>query len=74
MKPAKEVDRSGVKTVTYGPGRDHAEVIFVIVEGLGHTWAGGRSLLPESYVGKQSDKLKATDFIWDFFQKHPAPK
>lgn len=73
VTPAKSVDRGGVQTVTYGPGRDHAEVVFVTVEGLGHTWAGGKSLLPESFVGKQSDKLKATDFIWDFFQKHPAP-
>ena len=72
-KSAKRDDQVGVKTVTYSPGCDHAEVVFVTVAGLGHTWAGGKSLLPESFVGKQSDKLKATDFIWNFFQKHPAP-
>ena len=72
-KPATETDQNGVKISIYSPGRDQAEIVFVPVEGLGHTWAGGKSLLPESYVGKQSDKLKATDFIWNFFQKHPAP-
>ena len=72
-KPATETDQNGVKISIYSPGRDPAEIVFVTVEGLGHTWAGGKSLLPESYVGKQSDKLKATDFIWNFFQKHPAP-
>lgn len=55
---------------TYGPGRDGAEVIYVTVQGLGHTWPGGKSLLPESMVGKRSDKLKATDAIWEFFEKH----
>jgi polyhydroxybutyrate depolymerase len=73
-KPAKEVDQGGVKTVTYGPGRDGAEVVFVTVEGLGHNWAGGKNLLPEFMVGKRSDKLKTTDFVWDFFKNHPAPK
>lgn len=48
-----------------------AEVIYVTVPGLGHTWAGGKSLLPESMVGKTSDRLNATDAIRDFFEKHP---
>jgi para-nitrobenzyl esterase len=69
-KPRKTTEANGVRTEIYGPGRDGAEVMYVTVEGLGHTWPGGKSLLPESFVGKQSDKLKATDFVWDFFQKH----
>jgi polyhydroxybutyrate depolymerase len=73
-KPATDVKRNGVETLTYGPGRQHAEVACVTVEGLGHAWAGGRSLLPESMVGQESYKLNATDFICDFFQKHPAPQ
>jgi polyhydroxybutyrate depolymerase len=72
-KPCKEVYQGGVKTLTYGPGRDGAEIVFVTVEGLGHNWAGGKNLLPEFMVGKRSDKLKTTDFVWDFLQKHPAP-
>jgi len=75
--PASASEANGLRIETYGPGRDGAEMIYVTVEGLGHTWPGGQSLLPEFMVGKRSDKLKATDFIWDFFQKHatvPAAK
>jgi poly(3-hydroxybutyrate) depolymerase len=45
-------------------------VVYITVDGLGHTWAGGKSLLPEFMVGRRSDKIKATDVIRDFFQKH----
>jgi polyhydroxybutyrate depolymerase len=72
--PEKTSEANGVQTEIYGPGREGAEVVYVTVKGLGHTWAGGRSLLPEFMVGKTTDKLNATDFIWDFFQKHPAVK
>lgn len=69
-KPASTSEVNGIHIETYGPGRSGAEVIYVTIEGLGHTWAGGKSLLPESMVGKTSDKIKATDAIWDFFTKH----
>jgi poly(3-hydroxybutyrate) depolymerase len=45
----------GVRTETYSPCRDSAEVVYIEVEGLGHTWLGGRSLLPERMVGKTSN-------------------
>lgn len=71
VTPRTTTDANGVRTETYGPGRDGAEVIYVSVEGLGHTWAGGKSLLPAFLVGPRSDKLRATDLIWDFFQARP---
>ena len=64
-------EANGVRTESYGPGRGGAEVVYVTVEGLGHTWAGGKSLLPEFMVGKRSDKIQATDVIWEFFLNHP---
>ncbi|MCK7513632.1 MAG: hypothetical protein MZV70_62830 [Desulfobacterales bacterium] len=67
-------EADGVRIETYGPGRDGAEVIYVTVQGLGHTWPGGKSLLPEPMVGKRPDKLKATDAIWEFFEKHTPPE
>ncbi len=70
--PARDSESNGVRTQTYGPGRDGAEVVYITVEGLGHTWAGGKSLLPEFMVGKRSDKIKATDVLWEFFKKHGA--
>jgi len=69
-KPASMSEINGIRTETYGPGRSGSEVIYVTVEDLGHTWAGGSSLLPESMVGKTSNKIKATDAIWDFFRQH----
>jgi polyhydroxybutyrate depolymerase len=63
-------DKDGVKAIRYPEGSDDSEVVFYTVEGLGHCWPGGKELLPESLVGKTSDKLKATDIIWEFFQKY----
>jgi polyhydroxybutyrate depolymerase len=70
VTPSNVSEANGVRTETYGPGRNGAKVVYITVDGLGHTWAGGRSLLPESMVGRTSDKIKATDIIWDFFQRH----
>lgn len=63
-------DAGGVRKQTCAD-RGGAEVASITVEGLGHTWAGGSSLLPESMVGASSDKIRATDVIWDFFRRHP---
>lgn len=64
---------SGLTTLIYTGGRDDSEVRFTIITDHGHIWPGGRNLLPESMVGKPSDKFKATDAIWEFFEKHPMP-
>ncbi|MCL4205332.1 MAG: dienelactone hydrolase family protein [Pirellulaceae bacterium] len=66
---ARIAEIDGVRTEWFGPGRGGANVAYVTVKGLGHNWAGGRSLLPESIAGNRSDKLRATDLIWDFFQQ-----
>jgi len=63
----------GVRMETYSPCMGDAEVVYIAVDGLGHTWAGGKSLLPESMVGKTSKSIRATDVIWAFFRKHMQP-
>jgi polyhydroxybutyrate depolymerase len=68
--PAQDNSKNGVRTRRYGPGRDGAEVMFITIEGLGHIWAGGKNLVPGFLVGKPTDKLKATDVIWNFFRTH----
>lgn len=68
--PTSKSYANGISTETYCPGNGDVTVVYITVDDLGHTWAGGKSLLPERMVGKTSDKLKATDVIWDFFQKH----
>lgn len=61
----------GIYREAYADCMGTAEVVYVAVDGLGHTWAGGKSILPEFMVGKTSNKISATDAIWEFFQKHP---
>lgn len=61
----------GVTTLIYSGGREGAEVRYTIIKDHGHIWPGGVNQLPESMVGKASDKFKATDAIWEFFEKHP---
>lgn len=66
--PRSTTDADGIRTETYGPG---GEAVYIAIEGLGHHWPGGRSLLPEVLVGPWSGKLRATDAIWDFFRRYP---
>ncbi|OVE78306.1 hypothetical protein BVX98_00665 [bacterium F11] len=61
-------DEDGVKGISYGPCRDDSKIVFYTIEGMGHTWPGGKSLLPESIVGKTSNKIIANDLIWEFFK------
>jgi polyhydroxybutyrate depolymerase len=68
-----DTTRHGVRTRRYTGCRDGGELMFVTVEGMGHVWAGGDAQLPVFLVGKATNKLNATDLIWDFFQKHPKP-
>lgn len=70
--PSIEEIAEGVRRRKYLGGRDGAEVAFLTVEGLGHHWPGGVAVAPNILVGKPSDRLKATEAIWDFFQAHPA--
>jgi polyhydroxybutyrate depolymerase len=72
-EPEVIYDREGIKGVRYAPCDGQAEVLFYTIDGMGHTWPGGFSLLPESWVGKLTNKIKANDLIWDFFKRHQLP-
>jgi polyhydroxybutyrate depolymerase len=68
LQPNSIQENNGVRREVFaGP---KAEVLYITIEGMGHAWAGGKSLLPESMVGPSSNKLDATSEIWNFFQKH----
>ena len=54
---------------TYGPGRDAAEVVLVLIEGAGHTWPGREPLV--KFLGKATRNVSANDLMWEFFEKHP---
>jgi polyhydroxybutyrate depolymerase len=62
---------NGVREITYDQCAKGGEVVYYAVHGLGHIWPGGKSMLPEKWVGKPSDNLNATDVIWVFFKAHP---
>ncbi len=62
------------REMTSVPKPPVSEVRFTIVTEHGHVWPGGRSLLPESWVGKASEAFHATDAIWAFFESHPMPE
>ena len=66
-------DHGGVNGIAYEACRGEAEVAFDTIEGMGHTWPGGNSLLPERMVGKTSNAINATNAIWEFFKRHTKP-
>lgn len=71
--PKSETLVNGVRTTRYGSAANPTEVVLITVDGLGHVWAGGENLLPQFMVGKPTDKVKATDVIWEFFNAHSGP-
>ncbi|HYL58869.1 MAG TPA: PHB depolymerase family esterase [Candidatus Acidoferrales bacterium] len=68
------LDRNGVKELVYDRCAKTGEVVYYRIDGLGHVWPGGKNRLPEKWVGKPSDKLNATDVIWEFFKAHPRTR
>jgi polyhydroxybutyrate depolymerase len=69
-EPKQTLTSPGVTTEVYSGGRDASEVLLAIIKDHGHVWPGGKNQLPESWVGKASDKFRATDTIWEFFERH----
>jgi polyhydroxybutyrate depolymerase len=66
--PILDETNNGVRKRMYGQRSDRGQVVWLTVEGLGHHWAGGESQAPNLLVGRNTNKLKATDVIWDFFK------
>lgn len=66
-------DTDDVRRVRYGPGSAGAEVEFWTLRDLGHVWPGGDPVLSERLTGPSTDRVRATDEIWAFFERHPRP-
>ena len=62
---------SGVDEIQFKDCAKGGEVVEYFIDDMGHAWPGGRNRLPERIAGKDSDKINATDVIWDFFRLHP---
>ena len=67
--PDIEDDGTTVQQQRYGPGKNDAEVVLIVIEGGGHTWPGKKS--PIEFLGKSTLDISANNLIWEFFQKHP---
>lgn len=51
------------------PSSDVGPTLTVMyLQGHGHHWPGGRTVLPESMIGPMTSKLNATDTLWQFFK------
>jgi polyhydroxybutyrate depolymerase len=59
-------DGTSVSITRYTGTADRSEVIFVRIDGAGHTWPQG--VQQPSRLGKTSQNLSATEYIWDFFK------
>ena len=64
-------DKDGVRRMRSGPNEKGVDVEYITISGAGHAWPGGPALLAERIAGKPTDKLNATDVIWDFVRRHP---
>lgn len=69
--PDKADDGTTVKRMTYGPGKDGAEVVLIEITGGGHTWPGRKTVA--KFLGNSTEDISANDLIWEFFEKHPLP-
>jgi polyhydroxybutyrate depolymerase len=67
--PDKSRDGTRITCKTYGPGKEGAEVVLVIIDGGGHTWPGREPRV--RLLGKSTKNISANDLMWDFFEKHP---
>jgi polyhydroxybutyrate depolymerase len=50
-----------------------SEVELCLIEGGGHTWPGGATILPRSLVGPTTTDISASEAMWKFFESHPMP-
>ncbi len=67
------VSRENVTIISYGKGSGGAEVVLCKLRDGGHTWPGGdtSSKREAAIVGRVSTAINASQFMWDFFQRHP---
>jgi polyhydroxybutyrate depolymerase len=68
--PRESYRRGEVHCATYDGCGAGAEVSLCTVDGGGHTWPGG---LPVPSLGHTTTDIRATDAMWEFFQRHPLP-
>lgn len=63
-----EDDDTKVIKSDYTSGKNNSEVIFMLVDGGGHTWPGGWQYLPKLIIGRTTKDINASEEIWKFFE------
>lgn len=72
--PDKTNDGTKVTQEDYTGCRDGASIVFITINGGGHTWPQGNQYLSEFLIGKTSQDINTNEIIWEFFKKHPIPE
>ncbi len=71
--PRVVCEQDGIRGVLYGhPGMPDVLMVYTL-DGHGHHWPGGGTVLSERFAGKNTSRLNATQLIWDFFQPRRSP-
>lgn len=65
---------NGEATITTYRSKDGTEVVLVSINGMGHTWPGGRRMAKQEYSGDMSRSVSANDMMWVFFEQHPMER
>jgi polyhydroxybutyrate depolymerase len=65
------LDGTSVTRITYQGCARGGDVVHLRINGGGHTWPGGSSVLPYLMVGNLSREFNANKVMWEFFKAHP---
>ncbi|WP_165231046.1 alpha/beta hydrolase family esterase [Aquisphaera insulae] len=68
-KPRVSERRENGMYFEYGPGRGGSLLAAHLIDGQGHNWPGGRSIVP-GILGPDNRRVDATDMIWDFIRRY----
>ncbi|CAN5524420.1 PHB depolymerase family esterase [soil metagenome] len=63
-------DDTIVTVQTFSGATQRNEVVLYSIRNGGHTWPAGWQYLGESFIGKTSRQINASEEIWNFFERH----
>ena len=63
---------TSIQISRYAQCKNGSEVILTTIYGGGHTWPNGLGQ-PQWLVGRTSQKIDGSSYIWNFFKRHTLP-
>ena len=63
-------DDAEVTAVRYGDENSDRQIIYYVIQNLGHEWPGHPRTLPRAITGSTTNVVDATTLIWQFFRAH----